>query len=85
MNPTYAECKFKGIPEQDLSKLFRHRHDPKDAVDLLKKILKYEPKLRISPFEALKHTFFDELREESTKLPGGVDLPILFDFSFEER
>ena len=33
----------------------------------------------------MKHTFFDELREESTKLPGGVELPELFDFSPEER
>ena len=85
MNPTYAECKFPAVNETDYTKLFKYRQDPKDAIDLLKKILKYETKQRYTPFEAMKHTFFDELREETTKLPGGVELPELFDFSFEER
>jgi glycogen synthase kinase 3 beta len=36
--------------------------------------------------EALLHPFFDELRDQNTKLPNGQDLPDnLFDFSPEEQ
>jgi len=34
--------------------------------------------------EALQHQFFDELREEETKLPNNQKLPDLFDFCEEE-
>ena len=35
--------------------------DP-NAVDLIEKFLKYDPKERIDPFEALLHPFFNELK-----------------------
>ncbi len=35
--------------------------------------------------EALCHPFFDELRDENTKLPNGNPLPELFNFTKEEK
>jgi len=31
-------------------------------VDLLKKVLRYSPLKRLTPFEALTHPFFDEIK-----------------------
>jgi glycogen synthase kinase 3 beta len=36
----------------------------KEAIDLLSKILVYDPTRRLTPLEALTHTFFDDLRKE---------------------
>ncbi len=37
------------------------------------------------PMEALTHPFFDELRDENTKLPNGNPLQDLFNFTKEEK
>jgi glycogen synthase kinase 3 beta len=50
--------------------VFRSR-TPHEAVDLISKILVYNPERRLSPLETLLHPFFDELRDKSTKLPNG--------------
>ena len=63
--------------------MFRSR-TPADAIDLISKILVYNPDRRLKPLEALLHPFFDELRDKNTKLPNGNPLPDLFDFSKEE-
>ena len=42
-----------------------------EAVDLLSKLLVYEPLKRISALEICAHPFFDSLRDETTKLPNG--------------
>ena len=56
------------------------------AIDLISKVLKYNPLLRPKPLVALMNPFFDELRLEGIKLPNGHDLPEgLFTFSAEER
>ena len=49
-------------------------------IDLIGKLLVYNPERRLKPLDALMHSFFDELREESTKLPNGNPLPDLFEF-----
>jgi len=33
----------------------------------------------------LAHSFFDELRDENTRIPNGNALPDLFDFTEEEK
>ena len=63
--------------------MFRSR-TPADAIDLISKILVYNPDRRLKPLEALLHPFFDELRDKNTKLPNGNALPDLFDFCKEE-
>jgi glycogen synthase kinase 3 beta len=47
-------------------------------------LLVYDPVKRLNPIDAIVHPFFDELRQEGTRLPNGNDLPDLFNFSKEE-
>jgi glycogen synthase kinase 3 beta len=83
MNPNYSEFKFPAIKAHSWGKVFRSR-TPKEAVDLISKLLVYNPERRLSPIEALAHEFFDELRDQNTRLPNGDPLPDLFDFKKEE-
>ncbi|GBL48076.1 glycogen synthase kinase 3 [Candidozyma auris] len=68
MNPNYTEYKFPSIKPVPLSKIFRK--NSADCVQFIMKILEYSPIDRISCIEALADPYFDELREESTKLPN---------------
>ena len=56
--------------------------DPK-LVDLISKMLDYNPKRRIDPFVALSHPYFDELRAEKVSI-NGRPVVDLFDFREEE-
>lgn len=58
----------------------------KFAIQLIEKLLKYNPEQRLKPLEALKEPFFDQLREEpNMTLPNGNALPKdLFKFREEE-
>ena len=86
MNPSYSEFKFPVIKANDPKKIFGCRKKDRDvAVDLVTKILKYNPQHRPKPLKALQHPFFDELRNQGTVLPNGQKLPDLFDFSEEEK
>jgi glycogen synthase kinase 3 beta len=44
------------------------------------RLLQYAPQKRFSPYEAMTHTFFDELRDPATVLPNGKPLPPLFNW-----
>lgn len=83
MNPSYSEFKFPQIKSQSWNKVFRSR-TPNEAIDLISKLLVYEPLKRMDPIAALLHPFFNELRDENTKLPNGNRLPVLFNFKPEE-
>ncbi|KAK2170088.1 hypothetical protein LSH36_4g02014 [Paralvinella palmiformis] len=83
MNPNYQEFKFPQIKAHPWTKVFRPRTPP-EAIDLVGKLLEYTPSLRTSPLEACAHLFFNELREESTRLPNGRELPPLFNFTAQE-
>lgn len=63
--------------------MFRSRTPP-EAIELISKVLVYNPERRLKPLEALAMPFFDELREQSTRLPNGNQLPDLFKFTNEE-
>lgn len=80
MNPNYSEFKFPQIKAHPWNKVFRSR-TPADAIDMISKVLVYNPDKRLKPLEALLHPFFDDLRDKFTKLPNGTPLPNLFDFS----
>jgi len=58
---------------------------PDDFIDLLEKILVYNPNKRISALDILSHKFFDELRDKNTTLLDGSKLPDLFDFKENEE
>ena len=47
-------------------------------------LLEYSPKKRFTAWDALTHTFFDELRNPETRLPTKAPLPELFNFSDKE-
>ena len=83
MNPSYSEFKFPPIRQQPWSKVF-HKSTPRAAFDFMDKLLKYEPEVRLTAIDALIHPFFDDLREQDTRLPNGEPLPPLFDFTKEE-
>lgn len=80
MNPNYTEFRFPMIRPHPWSRVFRAR-TPNDAVDLVSKLLRYTPTERLSPYEAIAHEFFDELRSPNCKLPSLNPLPPLFDWT----
>ncbi|XP_059161544.1 glycogen synthase kinase-3 beta-like isoform X2 [Physella acuta] len=83
MNPNYSEFKFPQIKAHPWSKVFRPR-TPSEAIVLVSRLLEYTPSGRITPLEACSHNFFDELRDPSTRLPNGRELPLLFNFTSTE-
>lgn len=60
-------------------------NSPSDAIDLLMKILVYDPEIRASPRKVLVHPFFDELKVDNFQVfPRGSNESInldLFNFS----
>ena len=82
MNRNYTEFKFPQIKAHPWQKVFRTR-TAAEAIDLVSKLLEYTPTARMTPLQACAHPFFDELRDPSTRLPGGKDLPPLFNFTTE--
>ena len=80
MNPNYSEFKFPQIKAHPWVKVFRPRTPP-EAIALISRLLEYTPSLRVGPWEALTHNFFDELREPGVQLPNGRELPAIFNFT----
>jgi glycogen synthase kinase 3 beta len=82
LNPKIKE-KIK-LPHRnriDWKDYFGNKINNDEYIDLVSKLLVYEPTLRLSPYEALCHPFFDELRIPDLKLPNGKKLPKhLFEF-----
>jgi len=83
MNPNHTSFSFPQITPHPWAKVFRNKA-PKIAIDLVSKFLVYKPKMRLEPFEALAHPFFDELREPGARLPNGKPLPPLFNYTDKE-
>lgn len=83
MNPNYTEFKFPQIKAHPWHKIFDKRMPP-EAVDLVSRLLQYSPNLRSTALEALAHPFFNELRDQNTRLPNGRTLPPLFNFKQHE-
>lgn len=84
MNSNYMEFKFPQIKSCQWKKIFRNK-TPDEAMDFIARTLAYTPSKRIKPLEGCVHPFFDELRLESTQLPGvGGPLPPLFNFTANE-
>jgi glycogen synthase kinase 3 beta len=83
MNSNYTEFKFPQIKACQWKKVFRSK-TPEDAMDFIGSTLAYAPERRIKPLEGCAHAFFDELRDERTRLPNGNPLPPLFDFTSHE-
>ena len=80
MNPNYTEFKFPSIETETWSKVFSSQ-TPRDAVEFVASILRYDPKTRLHPFQALSHTVFNELRAPLFRLPDNAAVPPLFNFT----
>jgi len=83
MNPNYTEFKFPQIKAHPWSKVFLARTAP-DAMELVAKLLHYNPESRMKPIDACVHPFFDEIRENGARLPSGRPLPPLFSYTPQE-
>ena len=70
MNSNYTEFKFPQIRACQWRKVFRSRTTPDEAMDFISKTLAYNPEKRIKPLHGCAHEFFDELRDENTRLPS---------------
>uniref|UniRef100_A0AC34FAJ2 Protein kinase domain-containing protein n=1 Tax=Panagrolaimus sp. ES5 TaxID=591445 RepID=A0AC34FAJ2_9BILA len=66
-------------PPADWQKIIRRYNKSITSVgaDFLHKVLRYERALRLRGDEALKHAFFDSLRNPTCRLAGGTSLPPL--------
>lgn len=80
MNPDYKEYKFPNIKPLAWEKVFK-RNQPKEAIDFVAKLLVYDPVLRPTPLQSLLDPYFNELRDQNTRLPNGQPLPDLFNFT----
>ena len=80
MNPEYTEYRFPQIKPLPWEKVFRHR-TPREAIDFVARLLGYDPSKRPRPLEALLDPYFDELRDQNTRLPNGQPMPDLFGFT----
>jgi len=85
MNRDYKDYKqFPSIKPHPWNKLFPS-DTPKEALDLMSKLLVYTPFKRIKPLEACTHPFFDNLRNTfSVSGSAASKLPSLFDLTPEE-
>ncbi|KAI8335380.1 kinase-like domain-containing protein [Chlamydoabsidia padenii] len=82
MNASYVEHKFPQIKPHPLHKIFVGACE--EAVDLLSRMLLYDPQQRITAIEALCHPFFDDIRDPNTRLPNDQPLPPVLNFSRHE-
>jgi glycogen synthase kinase 3 beta len=85
MNPEYIQYKFPVIKCFTWKQVFNNKNITLDFIDLLSKILVYEPTKRLTPLEAMIHPFFDELREfnenENTDFKKSDEVSIPFEKS----
>lgn len=89
MNKNYTQFRFpqvKPLPWETVFASVRYegKSVPAEAIQLIRQFLVFSPTKRLELFDALAHPFFDELRDEKTKLDGGGPLPPLFNLTPEE-
>ncbi len=84
MNPEYTEYRFPVIKQYPWTKVFEKYRMPEEFMDLIDKMLIYDPYKRTKPLYLLNHPFFDELKEQETRLENGNRLPDLFNFNETE-
>lgn len=68
MNPSYKDNKFPFIQPIVWKNVFKDKTVSDEYIDLVSKLLLYDPKSRLTPMRALCHPFFNELR---SKIPNG--------------
>lgn len=80
MNPEHKGMRMPNIKPMLWSKVFQNCKIDPLAIDLISKVLVYNPEKRLKPLEALLHPYFDELRNPKCRI-NGKPLANLFDFT----
>lgn len=84
MNSANADFKYPTISGKSWSTIFRGSTTP-DTIELIQRMLCYNPEIRTKSIEACAHPFFDELRLPTTTMPDRTPLmPELFTYTQEE-
>ena len=63
MNPHFKDHKFPDVKPIPFEKIFKNRIIPDNFLDLLSKLLVYNPQIRLTPEKALEHAYFDEIKK----------------------
>jgi len=90
MNPSYTQFDLphvKPIPWKDIfeSVTYKNAPVPASGLDLIKRMLVFQPLLRIDPLDALGHEFFASLHTTDAKLKDHRRRPPLFNFTNQEK
>jgi len=90
MNPNYTQFAFPPVKPMPWKEVFvgvtyKNAPVPASALDLIKKMLVFQPLKRIDPLDALGHDFFTTIRTSNPKLPNDRKLPPLFNFTAKEK
>ena len=73
--------KLPKINQKPWKEVFKGKNSDEQFMDLVANLLVYEPKKRFSPYQALCHPYFDELKQKEVNLPDNKKLPKhLFEF-----
>ena len=83
MNGKYQNIKLQKIPAKPWKDVFKNVNNDPLYIDLVSKLLVYEPETRLGPYKALCHPYFDDLRNSDVTLPHGKKLPKHI-FEFEQ-
>ena len=83
MNPKIHISKLPNIAHKLWKDVFKDKTDDQLFIDLVDKLLVYEPNKRLTPYQALNHPFFDDLKKKDFKLPNGNHIPKHI-FQFQE-
>ena len=82
MNPHIkSNVKFMKLPKKNWKDVFNGKIRDDNYIDLVSKLIVYEPDKRLKPYEALCHSYFDELKDKNLILPNGTKIPShIFEF-----
>ena len=75
MNGKNKIVKIPKINPKPWVTIFKNKNSDPLYIDLVSKLLVYEPESRLTPYKALCHPYFDDLRKNDIKLPNGKPLP----------
>ena len=75
MNGKYKNLKLPKINAKPWATVFKNKNNDPLYIDLVSKLLVYEPESRLTPYKTLCHPYFDDLRKSDIKLPNGKSLP----------
>ena len=77
MNPHFKDHKFPDIKPIPFDKVLKNRNIPEYFLDLISKLLVYNPNKRLTAEKALEHPYFDEIKkiEKNSSKYKEYDIP----------